>query len=564
MLDKISLKTKLIVGFLLVAAMVLIIGLKAIQGERTMRTDVVHIGQVRLPSIVALNHLNYQRVQIRGQSLEAQMHADWSDDARKLLEQLLRQREASWREVEAALGRYDALEKTEDEVAIFAAFKAEYDAWRAIYRKLDTLMRRMLEAPQRQGVDAQAVYDEVRDAYMQQVQEMIPISDRLGAMVESMVMINNRFADDAVNEAVETSAATVLVSTILMSIGLVLSIALGLIITRDVLRRLGGEPAYALAVVNQVAEGDLGARISVREGDTTSLLAAFSVMVENMRHLLREVATVGNQVATSAEELSAASAQAREQIARQQTETGQVAAAINQMTTTVEQVARHAGEAAEAARETNREADSGGEVVEQAIAAVEAMAQELESSAQVVGRLSEDSREIGDVLDVIRGIAEQTNLLALNAAIEAARAGEAGRGFAVVADEVRTLANRTQRSTEDIQQKIERVQSGANGAVEVMDKGRAMAQQTVEQARRAGESLRTINGSITTINDMNTQIASAAEQQATVAEEINRNVHTISDVVEESATGSTQVAAASTELARLAAQLQERLERFKL
>ncbi|NKN34697.1 methyl-accepting chemotaxis protein [Marichromatium bheemlicum] len=564
MLDKISLKTKLLVGFLLVAVMVLVIGLKAIHGERTMRGDVVRIGQVRLPSIIELNHLNYQRVQIRAQSLQAQMHANWSEDTRQLLEQLLRQREASWREVEAALARYSALEKTADEVAIFAAFEAEYGAWRTVYRELDTLMRQMLEAPQRQGVDAQSVYAALRTDYMQLVGEMIPISDRLGAMVESMVMINNRFANDAVLEAVDASGKTVLVTSVLMGLGLVLSIILGLLITRDVLRRLGGEPAYALAVVNQVAEGDLGTQIILRDGDNTSLLAGFSRMVDNMRRLLREVASVGNQVATSAEQLSAASAQAREQIARQQTETGQVAAAINQMTTTVEQVARHAGEAADAARETNREADSGGEVVAQAVAAVETMAQELDSSAQVVGRLSEDSREIGDVLDVIRGIAEQTNLLALNAAIEAARAGEAGRGFAVVADEVRTLANRTQRSTEDIQQKIERVQTGANGAVEVMDKGRAMAQQTVDQARRAGESLRTINGSITTINDMNTQIASAAEQQATVAEEINRNVHTISEVVEQSASGSTQVAAASSELARLAALLQERMERFKL
>ncbi|MBN2886545.1 MAG: MCP four helix bundle domain-containing protein [Chromatiaceae bacterium] len=551
-------------GFLIVAFILLAIGLMGIRGERALRADVVKIGQVRLPAIIELNRLNFQRTQIHAQSLAARTFELWSEENQTQLVQLQRQREASWREVDEAVARYEALPKTEVEEQVYAAFQVEYAAWRSIYRRLDTLMQQMAEARARDAADPQAVYRPLHAAYARACAEMIPISDRLGAMVESMVVLNNLSADESLDDALSSSNTTIAWTLGIMVVGLVVAVALGIGLTQDTLRRLGGEPAYALEVVNRVAEGDLGVPIRLRPGDSTSLLAGLARMLEAMRRLLGEVSGIGSQVASAAEQLFATSEHERDQVRRQQNETDKVAAAINEMTATVENVAHHAADAARAARETDREADAGAEVVEQTVSAIETVAHDLEAASQVIARLSEDSREIGAVLDVIRGVAEQTNLLALNAAIEAARAGEAGRGFAVVADEVRTLASRTQASTRDIQEKIERVQSGSASAVEAMEQGRARARASVVQARRAGESLLTINGSISTINDMNTQIASAAEQQSAVAEEINRNVHSISQVVEETASGANQIADASGELSRLAAQLQERLRQFQL
>jgi len=551
-------------GFLIVALIVLAIGLMGIRGERALRADVVKIGQVRLPAIIELNRLNFQRTQIHAQSLSARALILWSEENQTRLVQLQRQREASWREVDEALGRYEALPKTEVEEQVYTAFQTEYAAWRSIYRRLDTLMQQMAEARARDALDPQAVYTPLHDAYARACDEMIPISDRLAAMVESMVVLNNLSANESLEDALTSSDTTIAWTLGIMVVGLVVAVALGIGLTQDTLRRLGGEPAYALEVVNRVAEGDLGVPIKLRPGDASSLLAGLARMLEAMRGLLGEVAGIGTQVASAAEQLFATSEHERDQVRRQQNETDKVATAINQMTATVENVAHHAADAARAARETDKEADAGAQVVEQTVNAIETVARDLEAASQVIARLSEDSREIGAVLDVIRGVAEQTNLLALNAAIEAARAGEAGRGFAVVADEVRTLASRTQASTRDIQEKIERVQSGSASAVEAMEQGRARARESVAQARRAGESLLTINGSISTINDMNTQIASAAEQQSAVAEEINRNIHSISQVVEETASGANQIADASGELSRLAAQLQDRLRQFRL
>ncbi|MTW21636.1 methyl-accepting chemotaxis protein [Allochromatium palmeri] len=558
MLKNIRLSVKLAASFLAMAAIVLILGLLGIRGELSMRDHLISMSQESLPAIVQLNRLNYERVQIRSQTYELKGLTTWSARTRELIEQIMRQRVASWNVIEDALAQFEQLPQSVDEQAIFSVLKSDYASWREYYTELDRLTRAMLNAP------SQESYSAVLAQFAQQVDEIFLVSDRVAVLIESLVALKNTSSANTLAKAEHESNFMVMLYGISMALGLALALILGVFITRGTLKQLGGEPAQVVAVVNKLAEGDLTTHIHLRSGDQTSLMAAMSRMVENMRRVLRDVSSASSQVSAAAVELSATSEETSQQVRVEQSETDQVATAMNEMTATVEEVARHAASAAHAAQETDRETEAGGQVVAQTISAIDLLAQEVESAGQVITRLSEDSTEIGAVLDVIRGVAEQTNLLALNAAIEAARAGEQGRGFAVVAAEVRTLASRTQSSIQDIQEKIERVQNGSAGAVAVMAKGQEMARESVAQAQRAGESLQAISAAITSITDMNRQIASAAEEQTAVAEEINRNIHTISATVDQTATGSAHIASASEELARLASMLQERVAQFRL
>ena len=558
MLKNTRLSVKLAASFLAMALILLILGVLGIRGELSMRDHLVAMSQESLPAIVQLNRLNYERVQIRSQTYETKGLTTREPRTRELLEQILRQRVASWTIVEDALARLEKIPQSVSEQAVFSALKTDYASWREHYTELDRLTRGMLDATD------QDTYSAVLAQFAQRVDEGFLVSDRVGVLIESLVALRNTSSSDRLTLALKEGDFMVMLYGSGMALGLILAAILGFLITHSTLRQLGGEPAQVVAVVNQLAEGDLTTHIHRRPGDETSLMAAMARMVENMRRVLRDVSNASSQVAAAAVELSATSEETSQQVRIEQSETDQVATAMNQMTATVEEVARHAAAAAHAAQDTDRETEAGSQVVAQTISAIDLLAQEVESAGRVIARLSEDSTEIGAVLDVIRGVAEQTNLLALNAAIEAARAGEQGRGFAVVAAEVRTLASRTQSSIQDIQEKIERVQNGSAGAVSVMAKGQEMARESVDQAQRAGESLQTISAAITSITDMNRQIASAAEEQTAVAEEINRNIHTISSTVDQTAAGAAHIASASEELARLASMLQERVARFRL
>ena len=558
-MKQIRLSVKLTASFLSLALILMILGVLGIRGELSMRDHLVAMSQECLPAIVQLNRLNYERVQIRGQTYEMKGLTNWDPiETGKLIEQIQRQRVASWTILDEALARFETLTLSVDEQAVFAALKTDYASWRAYYRDLDRLMGQMGEAS-----DAQT-YAVLLAEYGRLVDGGFLLSDRVGVLIESLVALKNKDASDLLVNALEEGDFMVLLYGSGIGLGLLLATLLGVFVTRDTLRQLGGEPARVVAIVDQLARGDLSTRIDLGRASEASLLAAISRMAENMKRLLSDVASVSTQVAEAADQLATTSEGTREQVRVEQSETEQVATAMNQMTATVEEVARHAAAAAHAAQETDRETAAGGQVVTQTIAAIDLLAQEVESAGEVIARLSDDSKEIGAVLDVIRGVAEQTNLLALNAAIEAARAGEQGRGFAVVAAEVRTLASRTQSSIQDIQEKIERVQNGSVGAVQVMAKGQAMARESVLHAQRAGESLQAIGAAITSITDMNRQIASAAEEQTAVAEEINRNIHTIQATVDQTADGSARVATASEQLAQLAALLQQRVSQFRV
>ena len=344
-----------------------------------------------------------------------------------------------------------------------------------------------------------------------------------------------------------------------------LALLVGLIAAWVITRLIVAPLRAVMRVAQQIAAGDLSAKVEVtRRDEIGQLMLAMQQMGAGLSTIVSGLQAGIEQLASSAQSLSAVTEQTNLEVNSQKEETEQVATAMNQMTATVHDVARNAEEAALAAQTADGKVETGQQVVRQSMARIEQLADSATSASSSIESLSAQIQNIGTVLDVIKSVAEQTNLLALNAAIEAARAGEQGRGFAVVADEVRALARRTQQSTEEIERLVSTLRSAAHASVQQIQSSGELVKLAVSDALQTESALGSIAAAVSLIQQMNQQIAAAAEEQSSVAEEINRSVTSIRASADQSSIAMRGNAVSSVELARLGGELKGMVGHFRL
>jgi methyl-accepting chemotaxis protein len=344
-----------------------------------------------------------------------------------------------------------------------------------------------------------------------------------------------------------------------------LALLVGLIAAWVMTRLIVAPLRSVIRVAQQIAAGDLSVTVEVaRRDEIGQLMQAMQQMGAGLSSIVSGLQAGIEQLASSAQSLSAVTEQTNLEVSSQKEETEQVATAMNQMAATVHDVARNAEEAAQAAQTADDKVESGQQVVRQSMVRIEQLADSATSASSSIESLSAQIQNIGMVLGVIKSVAEQTNLLALNAAIEAARAGEQGRGFAVVADEVRALAKRTQQSTEEIERLVSALRSAAHSSVQQIQNSGELVKLAVSDALQTESALGSIAAAVSLIQQMNQQIAAAAEQQSSVAEEINRSVTSIRASADQSSLAMQGNAASSIELAQLGVELKGMVGHFRL
>ncbi|MGP2450651.1 methyl-accepting chemotaxis protein [Pantoea stewartii subsp. indologenes] len=368
------------------------------------------------------------------------------------------------------------------------------------------------------------------------ISDVRPVQSKLLSALSDMTEIQQHNSQTAVEQSSTSAARATLILILLAGASVIVAAATCVVITRVLMRQLGGEPAQAQALAATIAAGDLTSPVTLRRNDTTSLLASLDSMQANLRGLVSQIKETSASVALASDEIAQGNTELSSRTEQQAAALQETAASMEQLTATVKSNAASAQQTAESARGTAQLAHAGGSDVQR----MSVTMQDISTSAA----------KVRDITSVIEGIAFQTNILALNAAVEAARAGEEGRGFAVVAGEVRTLAQRSATAAKDIKTLIEQ-------AVEQIESGVGVAAST-------GQSIQKVVGLVGELAEAMDNISLASAEQMQGISQVSVAVSQMDGVTQNNAALVEESSSASQSLSEQAHALRGMVEAFRV
>lgn len=355
---------------------------------------------------------------------------------------------------------------------------------------------------------------------------------KLGELIAVEEKLNVEAATTSAAEYASARSLMIIVS----ALAVVSGIAVAILITRSLVKQLGGEPAYAAQVADQIAAGNLTTEVVLKPNDRSSLLYAMRQMRDNLSGIVGQVRVGTDTIATASSQIASGNLDLSSRTEQQASSLEETASSMEELTSTVKQNADNARQANALAESASEVAVRGGSVVSQVVT--------------TMGSINESAKKIVDIIGVIDGIAFQTNILALNAAVEAARAGEQGRGFAVVAAEVRNLAQRSAAAAKEIKTLI-------GDSVDKVDTGSKLVDQ-------AGHTMEEIVASVKRVTDIMGEIMAASQEQTAGIEQINQAIAQMDEVTQQNAALVEEAAAAAQSLQDQAGNLSQVVSVFQV
>ncbi|WP_180272685.1 methyl-accepting chemotaxis protein [Konateibacter massiliensis] len=526
-----SIKAKLLGGFLLIAILSLIIGVYGSVNMNKIAAKGNLMYSDNLRSIDQLHSINEELYAIRG-DVNIIAYSKDPDAIKKAAETVEELRIVNQEYIDA----YGKNNLSEEERDNWNAFLADVETYKSARQEL---------------IDAALAGQ--YDAALTKLPEVTTIREEMMTKLDAFIASEQEVASVG-NEANQAIAATSsLVMGILIIIGIVASIGLGIGLSFSIANAVKKGLNFAAAL----GDGDLTVKIDTKGKDELGkLIIALNEAQTNMRQIVSGIVEQTDEVAAASEELSATleeisgsfesindnTSTIADGVLDIQSATQQLTATVEQVDSGVTQLATNSSEGSSQAAEIKSRAieikKKGGESQQSAEALfIEKQKNILDSIEK--GKVVE---EISNIANLINGIASQTNLLALNASIEAARAGEHGKGFAVVATEIGTLASQSTQYVSEITAVVNNVKSAfdnlANNSKQVLD--------YMDADVRAGFALLVDTG-ITYEKDA-VYVSGLSQDTAAMAEELNASTEEISSVIQTIAANMDHTAASFHEI----------------